>query len=123
MDNTELTRAWNEHFPKRRDSRDSTLICQLLSEVFRLANRLETCQIPTAQFMEVCEPLPKEANRRGTDQAPNPHVSAANDIIHNKDNPIYAKFWASAPEALAHMNELWEKAFPSEQRSDAESRL
>ncbi len=35
MNDTELTRAWNEHFPKWRDNRESAHICGPLCELFR----------------------------------------------------------------------------------------
>ena len=68
MDNTELTRSWNEHFPKWRNNMESAHICGLLCELFqerarlvtirdtdveRLHHVLETYQIPFTQFVEV----------------------------------------------------------------------
>ena len=68
MDNTGLTPAWNEHFPKWRHNIESAHICGLLCELFqrqarrvgigdtkveRLHHVLETYQIPFAQFVEV----------------------------------------------------------------------
>ena len=67
MDNTGLTPAWNEHFPKWRHNIESAHICGLLCELFqrqarcvardteveRLHHVLESYQIPFAQFVEV----------------------------------------------------------------------
>jgi|GEM_PF-5932009 len=39
-------------------------------------------------------------------------ISEAEDIMKNKDNPKYAKYWASDKATVDYVNSLWEKAYP-----------